>query len=185
MRKKIFLQVCLDEQGKIIKDYFPILLYTKKKKLDYLEGKNRFQVSKGSFGQGLLSFHNLVLSFHNSNSKPITHNPNPIVTQKIQHFCLITKLSHISQFLTPLFAKMMDRNPLTLHRRLWLPHAFLFFSTLQTQLHPNLAPLPPMSNPESTTINQAPPPPTTNLEIHNHNHQTALNTTTTSKKKSK
>ena len=79
---------------------------------------------------------------------------------------------------------MMDRNPLTLHRRLWLPLASLFFSTLQTQLHRNLAQPPPTANPESTTINQAPPPPTTNLEIHNLHHQTALNTTTTSTKKS-
>ena len=187
MRKKIFLQVCLDEQRKIIKDYFPILLYTKKnnnKSWIIWKGKIEVRLVRAHLVQGSLSFHNLVLSFHNSNSKPITHNPNPTVTQKTQHFCLITKLSHISQFLTPLFVKMMDRNTLTLHRRLWLPLASLYFSTLQTQLHRNPAQPPPTTNPESTTINQAPPPPTTNLEIHNLHHQTALNTTTTSTKKS-
>ena len=58
--------------------------------------------------QRCLSFHNSVLNFHNSNSKPITHNSNSTITQKIQNFCLVTKLNHVSQFLTSLFAKIMD-----------------------------------------------------------------------------
>ena len=46
-----------------------------------------------------LSFLNSVFKTHNSNSKPT-------ITQKLQNFCLLTKPSHISQLLSPPFAKL-------------------------------------------------------------------------------
>ena len=109
------------------------------------------------------------LGFHNSNSKPITHNPNPTIIQKIQHFCLVTKLTHIYQFLTPLFAK--NDGPTHWHyTRLWLLPTSLFFSALQTQLH--WKPTPTTTNDKPRNPQPQPPPPI------------ALNTTTTSTKKS-
>ena len=46
-----------------------------------------------------------LLNAHNSNSKPVTYNPNPTVTQKLKTFCLVTKLIHMSQLLSLLFGQ--------------------------------------------------------------------------------
>ena len=59
--------------------------------------------------------HDSFFVTHNSNSNLITNNPNPTITQKLQN-CLVTKPSHISQLLSPFFAKMVEPTPLTLHR---------------------------------------------------------------------
>ena len=119
--------------------------------------------------QRCLSFHNSVLNFHNSNSKPITHNSNSTITQKIQHFCLVTKLSHVTQFLTSLFAKIMDPPIDTTQQNMVATRVPFFFFCSSNPATPK---------PSSTTTNgkprnpqPQPPPPTT------------LNTTTTSTKK--
>ena len=94
--------------------------------------------------------HDSVFITHNSNSNLITHNPNPTITQRFQNYCLVTKLNHISQLLSPLFAKMVEPTPLTLHKGYGCyPHQFSlpFFHIL-------LSPLPPsMANSKPTTVN--------------------------------
>ena len=126
---------------------------------------------------------------------------------------MVTKLSHISQFLISLFAKMMDL-PTNYTQNVMLATRvpFIFCSSssfifsnqkthkmqsnryTQTQLHPNLAPPPPTANPESTTNSKPrihhhqPSSTTTNGKPRNRQPQplppTTLNTTTTSAKKS-
>ena len=97
-----------------------------------------------------LSFHNSILITHNSNSNLITHNPNPTITQKLQNCCLVTKLNHISQLLSPLFDKMVEPTPLTLHKSYGCyPCQFSF-----SHFHILLSPSPPsMANSKPTTIN--------------------------------
>ena len=132
---------------------------------------------KAHLVQGCLSFHISVLSFYNSNSKPITHNSNSTITQKIEHFCLVTKLSYVSQILTSLFAKMMDPPTDTTQKNMVaICVPFLFCSSNPTPPPPTatLHPLPStkLHTTNGKSRNPQPPPPT------------ALNTTTTSTKKS-
>ena len=63
---------------------------------------------------------------------------------------MVTKLNHISQLLSPLFAKMVEPTPLTLHRGYgyYLRQISLFL------FHILLSPSPPsMANSEPTTVN--------------------------------
>ena len=92
-----------------------------------------------------LSFLNSVFKTHNSNSKPT-------ITQKLQNFCLLTKPSHISQLLSPPFAKIVEPTDQSF--------STIFFpyprdSTWRTwNPHPNpVSSPPPTTNPNSTTIN--------------------------------
>ena len=99
-----------------------------------------------------LSFLNLVFKTHNLNSKPITHNSKPTITQKIQNFCLLTKLSHISQLLSPPFAKMVEPPDQSFST------AFFPYPCDSTWItwnpHPNpVSSPPPTTNLDSTTIN--------------------------------
>ena len=113
----------------------------------------------------------------------MTHHPNSIVTQKFQHFCLITKLSHVSQFLSSLFAKMMDPPTDTTQKNMVATRVFKP-SYIETQIHHH----------QWQTLH---PPPSTKLHLYHHQWQsknpqpqpqppppTAFNTTTTSTKKS-
>ena len=111
---------------------------------------------------GYLNFHISVLSFHNSNSKPITHHPNSIFTQKFQHFCLVTKLSHISQ---SIFAKMMDPPTDNTQKNMVATRIFKPSYT-ETQLHHH----------QWQTLH---PPPSTKLHLHHHQRQIQKSTTTT------
>ena len=162
---------------------------------------------------GSLSFHNLVLNFHNSNSKLITHNPNTTITQKIQYFWLVTKLNHVSQFLTQIFVKMMDPPTDTTYPTLLFGHKThscisIFISTFCQNDRPThwhyiedygCCPRPfsfLLFKHSSTTTNNVKPrihhhqpsSTTTNDKLRNPQLQppppTALNTTTTSTKKS-
>ena len=111
-----------------------------------------------------------MLNFHNSNSKPITYHSNSIVTQKFQHFCLVTKLSHVSHILTSLFAKMMDSPTDTTQKNMVATRVpFLFYSSNPATPKPSST----TTNGKSRNPQPQPPPPT------------ALNTITTSTKKSK
>ena len=99
-----------------------------------------------------LSFLNTVFKTHNLNSKPITHNSKPTITQKLQNFCLLTKPSHISQLLSPSFAKMVEPTDQSFST-VFFP--YLHDSTWRTwNPHPNpVSSPPPTTNPDSTTIN--------------------------------
>ena len=99
-----------------------------------------------------LSFFNTVFKTHNSNSKPITHNSKPTITQKLQNFCLLTKPNHISQLLSPSFAKMVEPTDQSFST-VFFP--YLHDSTWRTwNPHPNpVSSPPPTTNPDSTTIN--------------------------------
>ena len=95
----------------------------------------------------------------------MTHHPNSTVTQKFQHFCLVTKLSHVSQFLSSLFAKMMDPPTDTTQKNMVAIRVFKLSSTT-TNGKPFIHNHQPSST--STTTNgksrnpqPQPPPPTT------------------------
>ena len=99
-----------------------------------------------------LSFLNIVFKTHNLNSKPITHNSKPTITQKLQNFSLLTKPSHISHLLSPSFAKMVEPTDQSFST-VFFP--YLHDSTWRTwNPHPNpVSSPPPTTNPDSTTIN--------------------------------
>ena len=103
--------------------------------------------------RAIWSRHESVFITHNLNSKPITYNLKPTITQKLQNFCLLTKPSHISQLLSPPFAKMVEPTNQSFStaffpylrdstQRTWNPH-----------LNSVSSPPPPTTNLDSTTIN--------------------------------